>query len=94
MSNKMRVVITSDTEREDLFAELWYDDEQWAEITADTSSRSFRIEIFAPHSPASYVFPLADLQQAIEEAKGRLVAMGYPRGTGVGVSRDSVPVRP
>ena len=72
------VTVASDNEREDLFAEICYGDQQWAEVIANSARGGFTIEIFAPEGAASYRFPLDTFQRAIEEARARLVALGYP----------------
>ncbi len=77
MTRKMSVIITDDTDREDLFAELYSDEEQWAEMIFDRGKNTFTIEIFAPSDASSYLFELEDVQRAIEEAKSRLMTMGY-----------------
>jgi hypothetical protein len=76
--DKLDFVIASDAEREDLYADLSYGDEYWAEIVNDPARGVLTIEIFAPRSGNSRIFDLEELQTVLEEAKRRLVELGYP----------------
>ena len=73
----MEIVVTSDQEREELFAEIYHGQEQWAEVVYDSEEESFAIKIYAPTSGSNYVFSLSNVQKAIEEAKCRLMRLGY-----------------
>ena len=73
----MEIVVTSDQEREELFAEIYHEEEQWAEVIYDSLKKSFTIKIYAPTSGSSYLFSLSKVQKAIEEAKCRLMRLGY-----------------
>jgi hypothetical protein len=88
MSTKMAATIASDPQREDLFAELWHGDEQWAEIIRDPSMDALTIEIVALRSGGSYVFALADLGAALAEAKKRLKAPILHHGDPAGCRPD------
>ena len=73
----MEIVVTSDQEREELFAEIYNGEEQWAEVIYDPLKEGFAIKIYAPTSGSSYVFSLSHVQKVIEEAKCRLTRLGY-----------------
>lgn len=73
----MEIVVTSDQEREELFAEIYHGEEQWAEVIYDPLKEGFGIKIYAPLSGESYLFSLTTVQKAIEEAKCRLMRLGY-----------------
>jgi hypothetical protein len=79
MSKDFTVTVASDGERDDLFAEICYGDEQWAEVIAAPGG-GFTIEVFAPDGAESYRFPLDAFVRAVEEAKDRLIALGYQPG--------------
>lgn len=59
------IVVTSDTTRDELFAELWAGDEQWGEVIFN----SFDITIFPPRAGGKYVFGLASVQASLQEAQ-------------------------
>jgi hypothetical protein len=73
----MRVVIASDTEREDLFAEIHYDDFQWAEIILEPRSERFLLTLFPPMDREHWTFPLREAEAAIAEARAALEARAY-----------------
>ncbi len=73
----MEIVVASDQTREELFAEIHHEEEQWAEIIFDKASRFFIITIYSPMTGDHYIFNLTEMQQALDEAKARLVSLGY-----------------
>jgi hypothetical protein len=78
MTEELSLTIASDTERNDLFAELWRGDEQWGEIGPGPTEGSFTIEVFAPSAAPSYVFDVAELLSSVERARERLAQMQRP----------------
>lgn len=74
------IIVASDAERDNLFAEIWQEDKQWMEVILDPGRKAFVVEIFAPHDDTNYVCDLAELQQALNEAKQRLLKLGYSEG--------------
>lgn len=73
----LTIVVASDAERDDLFAEIWQGDVQWMEVIFDPMSKAFVVEIFAPHDGTKHICDLTKLQQALDEAKQRLLKLGY-----------------
>ena len=73
----MDVWIAND-DRENLFAEIHYDNEDWAEVIYDDERGAFTLTIFKPRDGKdSYVFLLSDVQEALAKAKQRLIDAGY-----------------
>jgi hypothetical protein len=58
-------------------AELWHDDEMWAEVTYDENSKQFLIEMWGPQHDRGYRFALVDVVQALQGAERRLRELGY-----------------
>lgn len=75
---KLSIVIASDTEREDLFAEIYRDDTQIAEVANDPKRGVLVVEVFCIPSVGALVLDLDQWQEALEEGKRRLTQMGYP----------------
>ena len=73
----MEIIIASDMEREELFAEIYFKDVQWAEVIFDQQKGYFQIEVFPPKDGGSWVFGLSEMQEALVEAKKRLINLGY-----------------
>ena len=73
----MRVVVASDPDREELFAEIYYDDMQWAEIILDPLRKHFLLTIFPPMDRENWVFDLKDAESAIAEARAALERRAY-----------------
>jgi len=76
----MRVVVADDGEREDLYAEIHYDDMQWAEIILDRTTGKFVIVLFPPMDRDHWTFGLAAAEAAIAEARSALESRGYREG--------------
>jgi len=64
---KMRVVIADDSERENVFAEIWYEDSNIAEITSERSK--LEIEFL---DIKGKLFDLEDLLNVINLAQSKL----------------------
>ena len=73
----MRVLIASDPDREELSAEIHYDDMQWAEIVLEPKRGRFLITVFPPSDRENWVFELRDAEAAIAEARAALEARAY-----------------
>ncbi|OQY27247.1 MAG: hypothetical protein B6243_13190 [Anaerolineaceae bacterium 4572_5.2] len=73
----MNIIVTSDAERDYLFAEIYNENEQWAEVSYDITKDDFIVSIFAPSSGSDYVFDLDNVQQALTDAKARLIQLGF-----------------
>jgi hypothetical protein len=74
----MEVVIANATYREGLFADIGYKDIYWAMVSYDAASSTFIVEVFAPPGGEDkYVFPLEEVQEALERAKQKLMELGY-----------------
>lgn len=65
---KMRVVIANDSERENVFAEIWFEDLNIAEITSERSK--LEIEFF---DIKGKLFDLEDLLNVINLAQSKLI---------------------
>ena len=73
----MNIVIASDQERDNLFAELRVDDQPWAEVILDKESGRFELTIFPSEESSELKFNLTDVEQALAEARIALEARGY-----------------
>ena len=78
----MKVVVASDPEREDLFAEIHHDDQPWAEVILDEGTKKFRLTIYPPSKGETHVFVLGEAERAIADAKAALISRGYYEGRG------------
>ena len=74
----MQIVIASDRDRENLFAEIQIEDQPWAEVIFDDAARAYVLTIFGSSDPPWLTFDLAQVQTALREARSALVARGYP----------------
>lgn len=70
----LEVAIVSHRDRDDLYAELSADDEQWAEVSLDSESH-FRLTIFPRASGEPYEFDFEDVLSALTQAKRELAAV-------------------
>lgn len=75
--SQLSIVIASDQERDEDFAEIYCGDEQWAEIIFKPESQQFVLEIFPPQRGRTHVFRLREIQAILEKARERLVQLGY-----------------
>ena len=67
---KFSIKIAGDTSREKVFAEIYYNDDEWAEISQEEDKPL--ITIFPPTNKDCWEFPLHEALEAIEEAKKSL----------------------
>jgi len=75
----MEVRYFADKERDDLIAELWDGDRNWAQITVDRTTGKFTLEIFVSMDGTSQKFDLQDVQVALERAEHRLLELEIQR---------------
>lgn len=68
---KFSIKIANDSDREHVFAEIYYNEEEWAEISLEGDSPL--IAIFPPLKGKYWEFPLEDALEVIEEAKNELL---------------------
>lgn len=71
IKKKFSIKIANDTNREKVFAEIYYNEEQWAEISQEESLPL--ITLFPPLREKYWEFPLDEALEAIEEAKKNLL---------------------
>lgn len=75
--------VVSANEREDLYAELLCNDQQWGEISIDTESKRPRLVIYPSRTGEILAFDLVELQRLLEDAATRLAEVeGGPMGVG------------
>jgi hypothetical protein len=70
-SGRMYISIASPPDREDLVAEIFFGDEQWAEI--NTQGGDVNLEIHPRRSGEFWTFNYEDALQAIHEARSQLL---------------------
>ncbi|AKT39221.1 hypothetical protein [Chondromyces crocatus] len=71
MSREFRVTIASPPDREKLVAEIFFGDEQVAEIHQE--SDELQIEIYMHSSGKPWMLPYVDFMKAMSKARQRLV---------------------
>ena len=71
MSDGFRIDVASPPDREKLVAEVFFDDEQIAEINQETAE--LQIEIYPRPSGTPWVLSCGDFLAALNQAKQRLV---------------------
>ena len=73
----MEVVIADDAEHEDLFADIGDEKMYWGRVIYDRATERFMLSIFYFAGKDEYVFPLGEVQTALERARKRLTELGY-----------------
>lgn len=68
---KFSIKIASDTDRENVFAEIYYNEEEWAEISQEGEKPL--IAFFPPSQEKYWEFPLDEALEAIAEAQKSLL---------------------
>jgi hypothetical protein len=77
----MDIVIASDEERNNLFAEIRKDGQPWGEIILGEQSGIFELALYPPEENERMVVSLAEFEKALRDAKESLIERGY-RETG------------
>jgi hypothetical protein len=77
----MQVVIANNVYQEGLFADIEYKDTYWAQVRYDEQREGFNLTIGCglptiTNAEGDYVFDLAEVQEALERAKQRLIDLG------------------
>lgn len=77
----MHVVIANAVDQEGLFADIEYKDTYWAQVRYDEQRGGFNLIIGCglpsiTNADGDYVFDLAEVQEALERAKQRLIDLG------------------
>lgn len=70
-TGKFSIKIASDTNREKVFAEIYYNEEEWAEISQEGEKPL--IVFFPPLQGKYWEFPLDEALETIEEARKMLI---------------------
>lgn len=73
----MNVLIGSDQERENLFAEIRHGDSTWADVVLNEETGRFELTIYALAEGEELKFELGEVEEALAEAKAALLARGY-----------------
>ena len=78
----MEIVLASDQERPNLFAEVHHEGRVWAEVLFDDDRQRYRLTIFPPGSgpdPAEYMeFDFEEAVGGLRDALEALVLRGFP----------------
>lgn len=70
---KITIQIASVPDRDNLVAELWYEDEQWGEISQETEN--LRLEMYPRSSGENnnvWSFDLNEIMESLKEAQKRI----------------------
>jgi hypothetical protein len=78
MNDRTHILVGSSPDSEELYAEIYWDGEQWAHIVFDPKLSRYSITIFGRRSGEGLLLDLKDVEEAIGAAKGRLQQLGYP----------------
>lgn len=70
-TKKFSIRIASVSDREKLIAEIYYDNDQWAEISQEEEIPL--VAFFSPSSGKYWEFPLEEALEALEQAKRKLL---------------------
>lgn len=73
MNSKMRICISSPPDREKLVAELFFEDEQWAELNQE--GESLILEIYPKRSGEPWQFHFEEMLETLKESKQKLVGL-------------------
>ena len=79
ISDKFRVTVVSLPDREELVAEIFYDHEQWVEISQEPGQERPIIQFYSPSVKEYWEFPLEDALEALELARKKFLGMGGRR---------------
>ena len=77
MKEKFRITIASLPDRENLVAEIFYEGNQWIEISQETDE--IIIQFYSHPTQEHWEFPLDEALEALERAKKRFLALGEKR---------------
>lgn len=76
---EFRVTVASLPDREELVAEIFYDHEQWVEITQEPGQERPIIQFYSPSVKEYWEFSLEDALEALELARKKFLKMGGRR---------------
>ena len=79
LSDRFRVTVSSLPDREELVAEVFYDHEQWVEISQELGQERPIIQFYSPLVKECWEFPLEDALEALELARKKFLGMGGRR---------------
>lgn len=71
MAKELRICISSPPDREHLVAEIFFGDEQWAELSQEQGVLS--LEFYPRRGKEFWQLPLDEVMLALDEAKTRLI---------------------
>lgn len=71
MTTKITITIASVPDREELVAELWFGDTQWAELSQEGDC--LVLQVYPRPSGQPWTFEFTDVVDALEAARQRLV---------------------
>lgn len=74
----MEIVLASDQDRPNLFAELRVAGQPWAEVIYDARKEAYILTVFIGGERDWLTFDLAEVRRALAEAQVALVERGYP----------------
>jgi hypothetical protein len=72
MDPRFKLVIASDVDYEELVGELYFDDQVVCLVTREEGPTNMKLQIFPPKDGSSWIFPLADLTQALSHLQREL----------------------
>lgn len=75
MTDKFRIVISSDEEYEDLCAEVYYEDQFVCILSQEKGFENLEIDIYSPKNRAYWNFQFSEFEKVINLAKEALWKM-------------------
>jgi len=73
--NKFEIIIADLPDKEELVAEIYYNNMYWAEISQEPGVEQPIIEFYPPSDKEYWEFPLDEALEALEKAKKRFLEM-------------------
>ena len=77
--NKFEILIASLPDKEEVVAEVYYNNMYWVEISQEPGVEQPIIQFYPPSDKECWEFPLEDALKALELAKKKFLGMGGKR---------------
>ncbi len=91
MSPRMKTVLASYPDKEELIAEVYFDDELWAAVSCENGPAT--LELYPPPDGSSWRFDFADALEALQQAYRRLSIHEPPSKETASISSAAHPAR-
>ena len=75
MTNKFKIIISSDLDYEELCAEIYFENQFVSIITQENGFENLMIEIYPPKEREAWVFNFSEFDKILKKAKQKLWEM-------------------